>query len=84
MNDPLKAFASAVAQMPRKVRDKMAGKAPDVQGAPHVAWLQSPCCPRCRADLHPIWENMDINCPRCLVLVHVDREETVRYRSKVI
>lgn len=83
MIDPLKAFSSAVAQMPEAVGAKMRGTAATPQGRPHVAWLSMPRCPCCHADLHPIWENMDVNCPRCLVLVHVDREETVRYRSSV-
>lgn len=82
--NPLKAFNSALAQMPRKVRDKMSGKQPDVQAKPHVAWTVAPRCPRCCADLHPIWDNMDINCPRCLALIHVDREETARYRSTLV
>lgn len=35
MINPLKAFTSAVAKLPRAMRDKMASKAPDVvQGSP--------------------------------------------------
>lgn len=85
----LKAFASAVAKIPKKVHDKMKGKTSEVQGPPHVAWLSEPRCPACQTLLGHLgnqwssrgqWSSTYVICA-CGVRLYVECEVHERYRS---